>query len=67
MAPGEGTHERTPQAGGPGTDNVLDTQLQRKERIPGARSGHFSPSRMEKCSLQFSWTLGPLGWYANLR
>lgn len=36
MAPGEGTHERIPQAGGPGTDNVLDTQLQRKERIlPG--------------------------------
>lgn len=34
MAPGEGTHERAPQAGGPGTDNVLDTQLQRKERIP---------------------------------
>ena len=34
MGPTEGTHDLTPQTGVPGTENVLDTQLQRKERIP---------------------------------
>ena len=34
MAPSEGTRELTFQAGGPGADNVLDTQVPRKETIP---------------------------------
>jgi len=47
LEPREGTHDVTPQAGGPGTDNELDTQVQRNEKTPPG-AGTFGPSGLEK-------------------
>jgi len=47
LAPKEKTHNLTPQTGTPGTDSVLDTQLQRKERIPPGPIIFGPPDRNE--------------------
>jgi len=57
VEPREGTHDVTLQAGGPGADNELDTQVQRNERTPPG-AGTFGPPGWQKFHMSATEHLG---------